>query len=738
MTKNNTCGAPEIYGLSYRAKEFLKLKQENKNGLYTEYCPWMQIYRTNAMKATADEKNDLIRGGKAAMHILCAVPVDIAPYEVFATYGLVGHSQEDIDSSAYPWKGFPYNYATHNHISLDYKKLLERGISGILAEIDEKLAALDQFSDDEDVKRKLSFYESLKLSLDAVLCYADRFKKEAQRLLALESDPSRKRELERLALTLEKVPLQPAETFFEVLQSLLIYYFAMRIVTCEWISVGRLDYILHEYYERDLAQGLITRKEAAELLQVPRIKSAIMTGQSDSFILAGSNADGTPFWNDITYFILDATQELSLRGPQLWFRYAPGQPRELMRRALQPIKKGNAQPGFYNDAVAVPAMLRAGFSLEHSYDYVCCQCVELSPQGRSSILSAYYYRNLAKLIEILMNNGKQMIEDDPLRPWTLKEVPDHISLKFDTFEDFQKAYEEYLRCQLRQHVKDTNEILAAGAKMEINFTISSALLDGCIESGLCALDGGALYNQSFPNFSGQVTAADSLAAIRQYVFEEKKATLEELAQMCKDNFEGNEDVRQYLLNRCPKYGNGDPRADSLVGWIVGIIDDELLKHRNIFGDVYAAQQFGFTAVDRQATKLAATPDGRLYGEAPSATLGGDLGRERNGITALFNSVTSFDHTASPGGLNVNLRISPSILAKDDDLEKMIDLLITYFQNGGMEVQVNCVSKETLIDAQKRPEKYKDLCIRVSGQSLYFVELGIALQNQIISRVEHSL
>lgn len=738
MVKTDIDRGPKIYGLFPRAKELLKLKQENKDNIYTEYCPWMQIYRTNAMKATADEKDNLIRGGKAAMHILSSVPIDIAPYEIFATYGLVEHSQEDIDASEYPWERFPLNYATHNHIALDYKRLLDDGIVGIKAQIDEKLAELDKSSDDENIKKKISFYESLHLSLDAVAHYAERFKDEAKRLLEHEKDSNRRFELERLAAALEKVPLNPADTLFEALQSILIYFFAVRFVTKEWISVGRIDYILNDYYQRDLASGLVTQEEVAEWLQVQRIKVQIMTGQSDSYILAGSNLDGTPFWNDLTYFILDATSELSLKGPQLWFRYAEGQPRELMRRALYPIRKGMAQPGFYNDAVAVPAMVRAGFSLEDSYDYVACQCVELTSQGRGSNLSAYFYRNLAKLVEILINDGESMIPDDPRHPWPYQKVPEHISLEFNTFDDFLNAYEELLRCQLRAHVEETNRIYQKSTKMEVNFTISSALLDGCIENGLSALDGGAFYNQAFPNFSGQVTAADSLAAIKQYVFEEEKATLKELAQMCKDNFKGNESVRQYLLNRCPKYGNDDKRSDNYVGWILDIIDDELLKHKNIFGGVFAAQQFGFTVVDAQATTLAATPDGRPYGEAPSGTLGGDLGREQNGITSLFNSITSFDHKLSPGGLNVNLRISPSLLEKDDDLEKMVDLLYTYFHNGGMEVQINCVSKEKLRDAQKHPERYRDLCIRVSGQSLYFVELGLALQNQIISRVEHSL
>ena len=727
---------PETYGLFPRAKELLKLKRENKGGVYSEYCPWVHIYRLAAFKATTDEPNDLMRGSKITLHLLSNVPVDIAPYEVIATYGLLPYSHEELKAADEELKGYPWGGTTRSHIALDYRRLIGRGIEGVKSEIENRLALLDKASPDESIKRKIVFYESTKLSLDAVLHYAGRFREEALRLLSTETDADRTYELERLVNTLERVPLKPAGTFFEALQSIMLFYFTTRMLTGEPNSVGRLDYILHDYYMRDLERGLITPREACELLQVPRIKSSIMTGQSDSYILAGSNPDGTPFWNDLTYFILDATKGLKLQGPQIWFRYAPGQPRSLLRQAFQPLREGVTQPGFFNDAVAIPAMVRAGFTEEHARDYVCCQCVELSSQGRSNVLSGYCYNNLAKPIEILMNCGKEIVEDNTFMSWPYTDIPGHIPLEFGTFESFKSAYEAYLRHLLRGVVRRTNDILAANA--DISYALSSALLDGCVENGVFANEGGAVYNQTAPNFTGTITAADSLAAIRQYVYEEKKATLDELAQMCKDNFAGNEETRQYLLNRCPKYGNGDPSVDGLASWIFDIVDDELMKHKNIYGAAYMPQYFGWSFIDQQSYTLAATPDGRLHGETPSGTLGGDQGRERNGMTALFNSVTSLDHTRAPGGMNVNLRISRSLIAKDDDVGKMIDMLLAYFNNGGMEVQINCISREKLIDAQKHPEKYRDLAVRVTGQSLYFVELGIALQNQIINRVEHSL
>jgi len=733
----NTVKEPQTYGLFPRAKELLKLKQDNKDGIYTEYCPWRDIYKLAAMRAAENEQDDLIKGAKITRHLLSILPVEIASYDTLATYALIWHSQDEVSTAQAELQRLPHGWATRSHIALDYRNLLVHGIEGLKDEIDKNLSTLDKGTRDEAIKRKITFYESTKISLDAVLCYARRYKEEALRLYEQENDPNRRTELKRLVNALEKVPLKPAESFFEALQSLMLFFFVMRLLTNEPNSVGRLDHILHEYYQRDLASGAITQEEACELLQVPRIKSSILTGQSDSYILAGSNLDGSPFWNDITYFILDATKELPLQGPQLWFRYAPGQPRSLMRWALQPLREGISQPGFFNDEIAVKAMMRTGFTEEHARDYVCCQCVELVSQGRSNLLSGYCYNNLAKPIEILMNKGKAIVEDTTGYKWDYEDnVPEYIPLEFNTFEEFQKSYELFLRYLLTGIVKTTNDYLSENH--EISYSLCSALLEGCLENGILANEGGTIYNQTSPTLPSIVTAADSLAAIRKYVFEEKKATLNELTQMCKDNFEGNEDIRQYLLNRCPKYGNGDASVDELVNWILWVVDDELMSHKNIYGDVYMAQHFGWRIIDEQSYTIASTPDGRLFSETPSGTVGGDLGRERNGMTALLNSVTSLDHTLSAGGINVNLRISPSILKNDDDVEKMIDLLLTYFNNGGMEIQINCISREKLIDAQKHPEKYRDLAVRVSGQSLYFVELGVALQNQIINRVEHSL
>ena len=712
-----------------RTDEFSRMAKENTDGRFTIFnFKWLHKFKADAIEATADEPDGLIRGGLVTRHILQHAPVKFEPLDLFASFALIPHTWEEAENfSQRLWK-LPGCYGNYIHIALDYETLLKKGIKGILADID---AAEKQKNPDAH-----SFYESARISLESVLLYAERYREEAQRLLYEETDPVRLTELARIRDTLTKVPYNPAETFFEALQSLQLFHFAMNSVESNGISLGRVDYLLHKFYADDLAAGRITPEEAAEWLQLLMLRADIMNGQGDSIILAGSNTDGTPFYSDLTYFILDGVRALRQRGPQIWLRYTDGLPRSLLAKSFVSLREGTSHPGFFYDGVAVPALIRAGFSKEHALDYVSCQCVEISAAGRSLNLCAHTYYNLAKPVEVLLNKGKPMVEDNAwgATVWGGEDFPEDIPMEYESFEDFLNAYEKYLRHLLRWSVENSNARLSH--RPEIIITLSSCLTQGCIESGKTLLDGGALYNQTFPNFTSLVTAADSLAAIRKCVYEDKKITLEELAELCRNNFENGENMRLYLLNKCPKYGNDDPEVDSLAKFIYDIIADEYSKYKNIFGDVYAPQYFGFHAPSTHAYTTAATPDGRKHGEAPAGTLGGDMGRETKGLTALFNSVTSFDHTLSSGGLNVNARFHPTVLSTDEDMDKMIDLLIAYFHKGGMEVQINCVSKEILLDAQKHPEKYKDLCVRISGQSAYFNELSRALQEQVIKRVEH--
>jgi len=684
-------------------------------------------FRLNAVKANDDEKDPYLRGGKITRDILKTLPTVIEPLDIFASNALTkmppvpGAYDEMVKL---PEAG--YCLGNLGHSTLNYAKAMKKGIKGLLNDIDES-----------EKESKSNFFESMKMSLDGMLCYANNYKEEAKRLLNAEANEKRRFELERIIAALDRVPFEPAETLFEAVQVLLLYHFAGLLVNVNSNMWGRVDFILDEYYKKDIALGRISPEDASEWMQYIYEKTSELHDLGDAMTIGGCDYDGNPFWNDLTYFILDGLKAVRHHHPQIGFRYAEGMPKELLIRAFEPLLSGVPQPGFFCDNITIAALERAGFSTRDARDYVNCACVELSSAGRSNILSGYTYHNIAKPIEFLLNKGEAMIEErDIPHAWTRYEFPEDIPVEFSSFEEFQESYRLYLGYLIKLLVERTNGHLSH--KPSVVYPLSSVLIDDCIETGVAVTDGGARYKHTFPNFVGLVTAADSLSAIRQCVYEDKKLTLEELADLCKTNYEGHEDIRLYLLNKCPKFGNGDKTADTMVKWVYNIVAEELGRHENIFGIKYAPCYFGEMQYVLQAHHTAATPDGRRLGEAVTPTLGGDNGRDRSGLTALINSVTVFDHALSAGGLSANFAISPFAFKGEEDVDVLISALLTYFEKGGMQAQFNHVSSEKLKEAQQNPENHGNLLVRVAGFSGYFVNQVREIQDQIIERTEHIL
>ncbi|MCL2741925.1 MAG: pyruvate formate lyase family protein, partial [Oscillospiraceae bacterium] len=584
--------APEVQGPFPATWEFSRLARENADGRYTEYfVNWVKKLRYEAILATADEKVGLIRGGKVAEYMAQAMPVVIEPQDQFAAYGLMPRTEDETKKNLeMNWKvtSCKGNYI---HFALDYKKLIDKGVIGILEEVDAKDGALEGAGPEAQGRR--DFYAAVRLSLNAVLIYAERYRAEAGRLMEAEGDPVRAAQLRRIRDALGTVPLRPARSFYEAMQSLMLYHWFMLSVEENGVSVGRIDYFMRDHYEHDLAAGRLTRAEASDWIQLLMIRCNIMSGQGDSLILAGSTPDSKPFCNDLTYFVIDGVRALRQRGPQIWLRYAPGLPIELFRRSMAALRDGTSHPGFFSDLAAVPALMNAGFAKEHAHDYVSCQCVEITSAGRSANLSGHCYYNLAKPIEVLLNKGEPMIDEGYGAAWPKVAFPEDIDTGYETFEDFLGAYERYLRHLLKATVSRSNDIL--NYKPEIILTVTSALVEGCVEKGRPILDGGATYNQVFPNFTSSVTAADCLAAIRKAVYEDKRVTIEGLADACRRDFDGDEGLRLYLLNRCPKYGNDDPKADDMAKFVYDTVADELSRHVTAWGDAFAPQYFALHA-----------------------------------------------------------------------------------------------------------------------------------------------
>lgn len=699
-------------------------------------------YRAQAALECAGEPDPHLRGARIVARTLDLFPATIAPLHLFAANGIPPTFSDAERGRAYETlRSQPWIQGHSHHISMHYERLLRLGVRGVVAEIDAREGALDarpERAPASDERR--TFYAAVRISLDAFQRHADRYRAEALRLLGETPDPARRAELARIADALARVPAEPARTFFEAIQSKLLLHFASRTHDAD-SAAGRIDRYLGPYYEADLAAGRITRGEAAEWIQVLLAHLLEITRFSDAVTLGGCEDDGaTPFCNDLTFFVLDAMAHLRLPTPQIGLRYTPGHPRELLRRGVECIRAGTGNPGFFYDPVAIAALERAEFTRAQAADYVNCNCVELSSAGRSSIVSGYRYLNLPKMLEMLLNDERQMLEEtkELWLGFTSPPPANLVPLRCATFDDLLAAYDTYLDHAIDRIVESTNGGMKTKNATNSLAPLSSAFIEGCIETGRHAMLGGAVCGQTFPTFIGLVNAANSLAAIRLLVFEEKSVTLVEIAEACRSNFEGHAALRERIVNDCPRYGNDDPRADDLLRHLYDRIARARAGRRNSWGHAYAPQYFGWLSHAIRGRWTAATPDGRLAGEAVSGTLGGDGATDRRGPTALLRSATSFNHTLASGGLAVNLAVDAPLLRDDAGAERLVDLTLAYFAMGGMQIQYNCVSPETLRDAQSHPDRHRHLLVRVAGYSDRFVCLDAPTQDDIVQRTQRAL
>jgi len=692
------------------------------------------VTRAQATRDSAYEPDPLLRGGLIEARTLELLPISIDPLHIFAASAIIPATEEERTAAAAYLGMQPPQHGHSHHISLDYAKLVRLGVRGILAEIEAFETRLD--ATPENAERRL-FYAGARLALAGLVQYGARYREEATRLLRHETDPQRQRELQRIADALARVPFEPATTLFEAIQSMLLLHFGSRANEAD-SAVGRLDYYLDAYYQRDLDTGRITREEAAQWMQMLLAQLLELSRFSDCIVLAGCEADGvTPFANDLTYFILDAMAHLCLPGPQLGFRYSPGHPRDLLRRAMACVYAGSAHPGFFNDPVAISGLQRAGMTREQAADYANCNCVELTSAGRSYIISGYNYTNLVKPIEIMLNGGTPLVEEtDWWSTWRLPPSMTILPQEYPTFDAFLAAYEQYLDAIITQLVADTNATFSNHDGTLL--PLSSVFIDGCLARGRHARLGGAVCSQTFPSFVGFANAVDALAAIRQAVYEEQVVTLVELATACRENFAEGAELLRYLRTRCPKYGNDDQKADALAERLYNRIADRFQGLRNWVGQAYAPQYFGFMSHAARGQYTAATPDGRLRGASVAGTLGGDYGADIAGPTALLASVTRLDHTRASGGVAVNMTLSPAALRTEEDRERVLDLLLTYFSLGGMQLQYNYITSDILRAAQQQPDQYRRLMVRVAGYADRFVCLPRNLQDEIISRTQHGM
>jgi pyruvate formate-lyase/glycerol dehydratase family glycyl radical enzyme len=538
------------------------------------------------------------------------------------------------------------------------------------------------------------------------------------------------------------VPAHAPRDFWEALQA---YWFVHLGVTTElnpWdaFNPGRLDQHVAPFYEHGLAEGTLTREQAEELLQCFWIKfnnqpappKVGVTAQESSTYTdfaqintGGVKADGSDAVNEVTYLILDVIEEMRLLQPSSSIQVSKKNPDRFIKRAARIVRTGFGQPSMFNADVVVQELIRHGKAVVDARNGGTSGCVETGAFGKENYNLTGYF-NMPKVLEITLHNG--------VDPRTGKQIGLETGNDFGTLEDLFTAYERQLKHFIDIKIRGNNVIERLYAEyMPAPFL--SVLIDDCITNGKDYHDGGARYNTSYIQGVGLGTITDAMSAIRCHVFEQQTMTLPDLMALLAADFAGHERERQLLLNKTPRYGNDDDQADSIMVRLFEAYFSAVDGRPNTRGGTYHIDLLPTTCHVYFGSVTGATPDGRRAWTPLSEGISPVQGADRHGPTAVIRSVAKMDHVRT-GGTLLNQKFTPQVLAGEEGLDKLVQLVRTYFKLDGHHIQFNVVDAATLRAAQEHPEQHRDLIVRVAGYSDYFCDLGVALQDEIIARTEH--
>ncbi|MDY4023846.1 MAG: glycyl radical protein [Enterococcus avium] len=639
------------------------------------------------------------------------------------------------------------------HLAVDYRTVLEVGLEGYRKRTLQEKANLD-LTDPESID-KYQFYNAILIVLDAVQTYAERFSALAKQL-AETATPERKAELLEISRICAKVPNQPAETFQEAVQSVWFIQLILQIESNgHSLSYGRFDQYMYPYLKSDLEKGAITEAKAVELLTNLWIKTLTVNkvrSQAHTFSSAGSplyqnvtiggqTRDKKDAVNKLSYLVLRSVAQTKLPQPNLTVRYHSGLDNNFMNECIEVMKLGFGMPAFNNDEIIIPSFEKIGVTEEDAYDYSAIGCVETAVPGKWGYrCTGMSYMNFPKILMIAMNDGI-----DPVSGKRFVEGYGHFK-EMKSFEELQDAWDKTVRELTRMSVIVENAI-DIGLEREVPDVLCSALTEDCIGRGKTLKEGGAVYDFISGLQVGIANLADSLAAIKKLVYEEQKVTQEELWEALMTDYasERSQEIQQMILNDVPKYGNDDDYTDQLVTKAYDSYIEEVKKYpstrfgRGPIGGTRYSGTSSISANVGQGKGTMATPDGRnawvplAEGCSPSHNM------DKNGPTSVLKSVSKLRTEEIIGGVLLNQKVNPQTLAKEEDKQKLIMLLRAFFNKlHGYHIQYNVVSRETLIDAQRHPEKHRDLIVRVAGYSAFFNVLSKATQDDIIERTEHVL
>ncbi|MBO5294228.1 MAG: glycyl radical protein [Clostridia bacterium] len=677
-----------------------------------------------------------------------------------------------------------YFYNGVGHVTVQYDKVLRIGYRGIIDEIRAERGRMDR--GDADYCTKSAMLDAVEMSCEAVITYANRYAALARETAQREKDSTRRNELLQVAENCERVPAYGARSFWEACQS---FWFVQMILQIESsghsISPGRFDQYMYPYYKADVDSGKITRDFAQELLDCVWVKlndlckcrdaasAAGFAGYSmfQNLIAGGQDKNGEDATNDLSFMCIDATLHVMLPGPSFSVRVWNRTPHEFLLRAAELTRTGIGLPAYYNDEVIIPSLMSRGLTLEDARDYNIIGCVEPQKSGKTWGWHDAAFFNMLKPMELVFANGQ--LDGVQVGPKT----GDVTS--FTSFEDFYAAYRTQMNYMISLLVNACNAIDVAHAE-RAPLPYLASMIDDCIGCGKTPEQGGAIYNFTGPQGFGIANVADALYAIKRLVFEEKKFTLTELRdaldanygklseadaerltvgvvkELAKNGVEVGADViaavyktvkdkdgdpryreiREMILAE-DKYGNDLSEVDALARDAAYTYTKPLLKYKNPRGGSFQAGLYPVSANVPLGAQTGASPDGRLAGTPVADGVSPSAGMDVHGPTSAANSVSCLDHGIASNGTLFNMKFHPSALAGDSGLENFVALVQTYFEMKGSHMQFNVVSRETLRDAQKNPDKYRSLVVRVAGYSALFTTLSKSLQDDIINRTEQT-
>ncbi|UKK65407.1 glycyl radical protein [Prevotella communis] len=680
-------------------------------------------------------------------------------------------SQEDIDTyerEVIPyWQGKTQRERIFNHVSKEWEeayhagvftefmeqraaghtamdgKMYHEGLLDVKARIEKRISELDYIYDPEATDKQQEL-EAMAISCDAAILFAERHAALAEEKAAKEQNPQRKKELEKIADVCRWVPAHAPRDLWEAIQ---MYWFVHLGTVTElngWDSMnpGHIDQHLWPFYQKGIEDGTLTRDKAKELLSCLWIKfnnqpappkvgvTALESGTYNDFTninIGGVDRNGENATNDLSYMILEIQEELHELQPGLSIHIAQNTPDEFLLEGIKVIRQGHGYPSIFNPDTYVQEMVRAGKTIEDAREGGCSGCIEVGAFGKEAYLLTGYL-NTPKILEITLNNG--------IDPQTGKklglETGDPRSFK--TFEELYKAWH-------KQMVYFVNLKLSVNNYIERMFslyapaTFLSLYIDDCIEKGKDYYSGGARYNTTYIQCTGLGTITDCFTTLKKHVFEDKRYTMEEMLDACASNWENGEKMRQYIRNHTPFFGNDDAYADTIAVRVYDDLVKAIEGRPNTRGGKTQLNMLSTTCHNYFGSVCGATPNGRFAHFAISDGTSPAHGSDSHGPTAVIKSLGKLDQTKS-GGTLLNVRFVPQLLKRDEDQRKLASLIRTYFKFGGHHIQFNIVDTATLHDAQKHPEEYRDLLVRVAGYSDYFNDMTEQLQNEIIARTEN--